>query len=124
MNNFLQHLNEAQHFKNNYIRYNKDIDLISKEFKYNIWCLDQFDFSRFFTEGRSLANLIDSIEYEYDNLCKKKYGIYLFELLNMDDLTNYFNSRYNVRFQPYIDWIVRKEEGPYGQVNKRTRKEE
>lgn len=96
--------------RSKYIKYNELANFVGEKFKYNIWCLDQYDFSYFLTEGRSLVNLLESIEYKYDKPCKEQYEIYLFDELTMDDLVDYFNSRYNVNFEPYIDWVVRKEE--------------
>ena len=103
-----------------YIKNNKCENLVSKSFIYNIECLDKHDFSNFITEGRSLANLIETLENEYDRLFKDVHGIYMFDGLDVEDLIDYFSSRYTIQFQPYIDWVVRKENDPYEKARKRT----
>lgn len=109
--------------RSQYIKNNKRLSttLVSEEFIYNIKCLDKHDFSNFITEGRSLINLVETLEHEYDKLFKEIYGIYLFDELDMDDLVDYFSSRYAINFQPYIDWVVRKENDPYEKTRRRIK---
>ena len=92
---------------------------IDTKFKYNIEILDQYDFSEFLNEGRSLWNIRDAIEEKYDKEVKSIYGIYIFDYLNGEDTTNYFTSRYNVWFQSYEDWVVRREYGAYSKTRRR-----
>ncbi len=35
----------------------------------------------------------------------------MFDNLEMDIIKEYFEDRYNIKFQEYIDWVVRKENG-------------
>ena len=102
---------------------NKWIELMcSREdgFKKNIELLDQYNFSEFLSEGRSLVNLVDVIEEKYDKEFWSKYQYYVFNDLALDDIEQYFTSRYNVWFQEYTDWVVRKEDGANSEVGRRT----
>ena len=103
-----------------YIKNKQCENLVSEDFIYNIECLDKHDFSNFITEGRSLVNLVETIENEYDRRFKDIYGIYMFDNLEIDDIADYFSSRYTIQFQPYIDWVVRKEDGPYSETRRRV----
>ena len=86
----------------------------------NIEQLDQYDFSEFLTDGRSLSNIVDAIEDKYDLIFKEKYGHYTFHWLDMHDINNYLTSRYDVWFQEYTDWVVRKENGAHSKARKRS----
>lgn len=79
-----------------------------QKIKYNLTCLDEYDFSNYFSEGRSLLNILENIEEDYDKEFKKKFGFYMFDDLDIDLIKEYFKSRYNINFQEYIDWVVRK----------------
>lgn len=79
--------------------------------KYNIECLDKYDFSEFMYNGRDFWNLLDVIEKKYDTEFKAMYGIYCFDYLSDYEIIDYFKSRYNVQFQEYISWVCR----PMGQ---------
>ena len=94
---------------------------VNPDFIWNIECLDTYDFSDFLTEGKSLEKVIEEIETQYDNECKTVYGIYLFDSLTRDEIVQYFRSRYNIWFQPYTDWVVRKEDGPYEKTRRRVK---
>ena len=109
-------------FRREYIR-KKTInkEYIDQDFVWNIKCLDLYDFSDFLTEGKSLEKVIEEIETQYDNECKTVYGIYLFDSLTRDEIVQYFRSRYNIWFQPYTDWVVRKEDGPYEKTRRRAK---
>ncbi len=89
-----------------------------EDFKKQVELLDQYDFSEFITDGRSLWNLRDAIEQKYDKHFWEKYGVYVFEDMSGEDTCNYFTSRYNVWFQEYIDWVVRHDRG----ANEKTRR--
>lgn len=82
--------------------------LENDSFKYNIELLDLYDLNEFLTEGRSLWNIWDAIENKYDLEFWNKYQTYALETLSGEDLCDYLASRYNIRFQPYTDWVVRK----------------
>lgn len=88
---------------------------------YNIDCLDKYDFSEFLTEGRSLNNIIEVIEDKYDKEFYQKYGMYMFDNLSIDEIYDYFKSRYNIHFQEYIDWVVRHDDGTYAKTRKRIK---
>lgn len=103
-----------------YIKNKQCENLVSEDFIYNIECLDKHDFSNFITEGRSLVNLVETLENEYDRTFKDIYGIYMFDDLEIDDIADYFASRYTIQFQPYIDWVVRKEHDPYAETRRRN----
>ena len=90
----------------------------TKNVLYNFNCLDNYDFSDFLTEGRSLLNIVENIEIKYDREFKERFGIYMFDNLEMDIIKEYFEDRYNVKFQEYIDWVVRKENG----INSKARR--
>ena len=107
--------------RSQYIKNKQCENLVSEDFIYNIECLDKHDFSNFITEGRSLVNLVETIENEYDRSFKDIYGIYMFDNLEIDDIADYFSSRYTIQFQPYIDWVVRKEDGPYSETRRRVK---
>lgn len=109
-------------FRREYIR-KKTInkEYIDQDFVWNIECLDLYDFSDFLTEGKSLEKVIEEIETQYDNECKTVYGIYLFDSLTRDEIVEYFHSRYNIWFQPYTDWVVRKEDGSYEKTRRRIK---
>jgi len=79
----------------------------SPAFKYSIEILDKFDFSNFLGEGRSLSNLLTAIEEEYGQVFCNIYNLFVFDELDIEDIQNYFISRYNVWFQEYSDWVVR-----------------
>ena len=96
-------------YANKWIKEQCDYD---KAFKFNIICLDQYDFSEFLTDGRSLWNIRDAIE--------EKYDIYVFDNLDGEDTCQYFASRYNVWFQEYTDWVVRHENGTDEKTARRT----
>ena len=104
---------EADRYLEATIKFNKDL-------KRNIEILDEFDFSEFLTNGRSLLNIYDAIEEKYDEYCRAQYGMYLFECLGGEDLCNYFASRYNVWFQEYVDWVVRNEDGAHEKARRRA----
>lgn len=99
---------------------NVDQKIINPDFVWNIECLDTYDFSDFLTEGKSLEKVIEEIEAQYDNECKAAYSIYLFDSLTRDEIVEYFHSRYNIWFQPYTDWVVRKEDGSYKKARRRV----
>lgn len=92
-----------------------------KDFADNIALLDQYDFSEFLTEGRSLWNLRDAIEDKYDKEFWDKYHIYVFDNLDGEDTTMYFASRYNVWFQEYTDWVVRHDNGTHEKTSRRVK---
>ena len=91
-----------------------------KAFKYNVMLLDQYDFSEFLTDGRSLWNLRDAIEEKYDKEFWDKYKMYVFDNLDGDDICQYFTSRYNVWFKEYQDWVVRHDHGTYEKTRRRS----
>ena len=101
---------------NRWIKEQCDYD---QAFKFNIICLDKYDFSEFLTDGRSLWNIRDAIEEKYDKEFLEKYGIYVFDNLDGDDTCQYFASRYNVWFQEYTDWVVRHDNGTYEKTRRR-----
>jgi len=101
-------------------RYITKMSNLDKNFKFNIECLDNYDFSEFLTDGRSLWNIREAIEQKYDKDFWKKYGIYLFDNLDGDDICQYFASRYNVWFQEYVDWVVRHDNGAHEKTERRT----
>ena len=98
-----------------------DQKFVNPDFVWNIECLDTYDFSDFLTEGKSLERIIEETETQYDNECKEVYGIYLFDSLSRDEIVEYFHSRYNIWLQPYTDWVVRKEDGPYEKTRRRVK---
>lgn len=77
-------------------------------FEYNLKCLDNYDFEPFLSEGRSFYNIVDTIEEQYDKDCKQKNSIYIFEYLDYPDILKYLTQRYNIHWQPYTDWVVRR----------------
>lgn len=83
----------------------QDCQKILENFQY----LDEYDFSEFLTYGRSLYDLINSIEEKCDKDFYEEHGIYMFDNLSIDMIKDYFHARYNIWFQPYTDWVVRKE---------------
>ena len=87
-------------------------------FKYNIECLDKYDFSEFLDEGGSLWKIRDIIEKKYTEEFRSKYGIYVFNCLDGEETADYFTSRYNIWFQSYEDWMVRREYGTYSETRK------
>ena len=89
-------------------------------FKYNVMLLDQYDFSEFLTDGRSLWNLRDAIEEKYDKEFWDKYQMYVFDSLDGEDTCQYFASRYNVWFQEYTDWVVRHDNGTHEKTRRRV----
>lgn len=91
-----------------------------EDFKKQVELLDQYDFSEFITDGRSLWNLRDVIEQKYDKHFWEKYGVYVFEDMSGEDTCNYFASRYNVWFQEYMDWVVRHDHGTNEKTRRRT----
>lgn len=82
--------------------------MTQKDMKYNIECLDKWDFTRFFTNGKSIQTIRDEIENEYDSNFFATYGIYVFDYLDYYDIVEYFKERYNFRFLEYTDWVVMK----------------
>lgn len=94
----------------------EECQLILKTFQ----CLDEYDFSEFLTYGRSLSHLIESIENKYDREFFNKNKMYMFDNLTIDMIKIYFNMRYNIWFQEYTDWVVRKEDGVNSKTRKRT----
>ena len=80
----------------------------TQKIKYNLKCLDEYDFSNYFSEGRSLLNILENIEEDYDKEFKEKFGFYMFDDLDIDIIKEYFKNRYNINFQEYVDWVVRK----------------
>ena len=78
------------------------------DMRYNIECLDKFDFSRFFKQGMSLQTIRDNIEEEYDGEFYATFKIYVFDYLDYYDMVSYFSERYDIYFQEYTDWVVRK----------------
>lgn len=94
-------------YANKWIKEQSDYD---EAFKFNIICLDKYDFGEFLTNGRSLWNIRDAIEEKYDKEFREKYGIYVFDCLDGEDTCQYFASRYNIWFQEYTDWVVRHED--------------
>lgn len=91
-----------------------------KAFKYNIETLDKYDFTEFLTYGRDFSNMIDAIEEKYDKDCFEKYGIYLFDNLTVDEVQDYFMTRYTIWFREYSAWVVRYEDGPNGKARRRA----
>ena len=94
----------------------EECQLILKTFQ----LLDEYDFSEFLTYGRSLSHLIEAIEDKYDRDFFYKNRTYMFDNLTMDMIKLYFHMRYNVWFQEYTDWVVRKEDGVNSKTRKRT----
>ena len=92
-----------------------------KETIYNIHCLDEYDFSEFLSDGRSLYNIIDAIEEKYEKQFREKNGIYIFDNLSIDEIQEYLISRYNIHFQEYSDWVVRHDDGAYTKARKRIK---
>ena len=88
--------------------------------KYNVECLDKYDFCEFLNDGRSLYDICNAIEDKYDNEFLEKFGIYVFDSISNEDLTYYFKSRYNVWFQEYTDWVVRHDNGAYEKTRRRV----
>ena len=105
----------SKEYANRWIKEQCDYD---EAFKFNIICLDKYNFSEFLTDGRSLWNIRDAIEEKYDKEFREKYGIYVFDNLDGEDTCQYFASRYNVWFQEYVDWVVRHNNG----TNEKTRR--
>ena len=101
-----------------HIQENSEFDT---DFKYSVQILDQYDFSEFLTDGRSLWDLRDAIEDKYDKEVYDKYGIYLFDDMDGFDTTMYLASRYNVWFQEYTDWVVRHDNGAYEKTRRRIK---
>ena len=89
-------------------RWIEKVSQFDNAFKYNVECLDKYDFTEFLSEGRSLWNIREAIEEKYDKDCKDKFGIYLFDNLDGEETCQYLASRYNIWFQEYTDWVVRK----------------
>ena len=81
---------------------------------------NNYDFSSYFSEGRSLLNILENIEEDYDKEFKQRFGFYMFDDLDIDLIKDYFQKRYNINFQEYIDWVVRKEDGPYSETRRRN----
>lgn len=75
--------------------------------KRNIECLDKYDFSQFFYNGRDFWCILDNIEKKYDIEFKVMYGFYCFDYLSDYEIIDYFKSRYNINFQEYISWVCR-----------------
>lgn len=71
--------------------------------------LDEYDFSEFLTEGRSLYNIMDCAEEKYDNDSFNKHGTYLFDNIDPIQFGDYLIKRYGIKLQEYKDWVVRKE---------------
>ena len=122
------HNEELEIKKQKYIkqRVQKSTDYINKmcaydeDFKKNVELLDTIDVSEFLSDGRSLINAVEAIEDRYDKEFWEKYQYYVIEALNMDDLCEYFASRYNVWFQEYTDWVVRHDNGAYEKTRRRA----
>ena len=70
--------------------------------------LDQYDFSPFITDGIDFYILIDRIECQYDNDFFQKYRCYMFDELQDEEIMLYLKQRYNIYFQEYTSWVVRK----------------
>lgn len=85
----------------------------------NIKYLDEYDFSEFLGDGRSFWNFINAIEEKYDKEFYQKHNMYMFDNLDDEDIRFYFSTRYTIRFQEYIDWVVRHEDGPYSKARRR-----
>lgn len=94
--------------------------IFDEDLKKNIELLDKYDFSEFITDGRSLWNLRDAIEDAYDEEFWNKYQMYVFDHLDGYDTAMYFQSRYNVWFQEYKDWVVRHDNGTYEKTRRRV----
>ena len=92
----------------------------NKDFKKNIDVLDSINFSSYLQDGLNLQILRDRIEQDYDKIIRESYGFYALDWLDTYDIQYYFVSRYNVWFQPYMDWVVRKENGINGEVARRS----
>ena len=75
---------------------------------YTFKCLDEYDFSSYLSEGRSLLNILENIEEDYDKEFKQRFGFYMFDDLDIDLIKEYFKNRYNIEFSEYVDWVVRK----------------
>lgn len=90
-----------------------------KAFAHCVELLDQYDFSEFLTEGRSLWSIRDAIEEKYDQEFWNKYRLYVFDNMDGYDTTMYLTSRYNIWFNEYTDWVVRHENGAYEKARKR-----
>lgn len=102
VNSFDELLNHVQSTTENLV--NERIQQVLYIFK----CLDEYDFSSYFSEGRSLLNILENIEEDYDKEFKQRFGVYMFDDLDIDLIKDYFKERYNIEFQEYIDWVVRK----------------
>ena len=83
---------------------------LDEEFKRNIELLDQYDFSEFLKDGMDLWHIREAIEEKYDKEFWDKYQMYVFDCLSGEDTCDYFASRYNVRFQEFVSWVVRYED--------------
>ena len=90
------------------------------EFKKTVELLDKYDFSEFLSDGRSLNNLLTAIEEKYEKEFWDKYQSYMFDALAIDDIYEYFISRYNIWFQEYTDWVVRHDNGTYEKTRRRA----
>ena len=92
-----------------------------ESYKRNIEILDLYDFSEFITDGRSLWDLRDAIEDKYDKEFWDKYRMYVWDCLGGEDTCYYLESRYNVWFQEYTDWVVRHDNGAYEKTRRRIK---
>jgi hypothetical protein len=99
-----------------YIKEQSEADI---DFKRQVELLDNYDFSEYLTHGRSIWSVREAIENKYDEMFKNVYGVYTFEILDGYDTCMYFESRYNVWFQEYQDWVVRHDNGAYEKARRR-----
>lgn len=89
--------------------------LIDKKFEAIVKRLDQYDFSKYFAyECSDLEDIKFGITEDFPELIK------VFKTINNTDLTDYFTSRYDIWFQEVREWVVRKENGAYAKVAKRS----
>ena len=88
----------------------REEEFLCDDARYNLKCLDEYDFSNFLHEGESLQTIVYNIEQKYDKEFVQKYGIYVFDNPQITDpkiIKEYFSDRYNVWFMEYKDWVVK-----------------
>lgn len=105
----------SKEYATNYIKTYSEQD---DTFRKTIEALDTYNFGPLLTHGRSLSNLQSEIEKKYDNNCYDKYGFFLFDNLNDDEIIMYFISRYNIHFDEFIDYVVRHDGEHYEMAHK------